>query len=74
MMYVVVVYRAPSGNSEHSVDGLDNILNFLYKPRTGFVICGYINTDCLAGSYHKCLDSPLILFNLMSTLNFPTRT
>jgi hypothetical protein len=41
------VYRAPSGNSEYSVDGLDDILNFLYKPRTEFVICDYMHTDLL---------------------------
>lgn len=70
----MVVYRAPSGNSEYSVGGLDNILSFLYKPRTEFVVCDYINTEYLAESYHKCLDSPLILFNLVSTLNFPTKT
>jgi len=74
VIYVLMVYRVLSGISEYSIDGLDNILNFLFKPRTEFVICDYINTEYLAESYHKCFDSPLVLFNLISTLNFLKKT
>jgi hypothetical protein len=73
IIYILVVYRAPSRNSEYSVDGLDNILNFSTNT-TEFVICDYMHTEYLAESYHKCFNSPLILFNLVSTLNFPTKT
>jgi exonuclease III len=73
-IYVLAVYRAPRGDFETFLNKLENILNYLYKQKAEFVICGDINIDYLAESYHKqCLTSVLILFNLKPTVNFPTR-
>jgi hypothetical protein len=49
-------------------------MNYLYRPKTEFVICGDINIDYLSESYHtQCLNSLLALFNLTSIVSFPTR-
>jgi exonuclease III len=52
-IYVLAVYRAPTGDSETFLNKLENILNYLYKLKAEFVICGDINIDYLAESYHN---------------------
>jgi hypothetical protein len=49
-------------------------MNYLYKPKTEFVICEDINIDYLSESYHmQCPNSLLASFNLTSVVSFPTR-
>jgi hypothetical protein len=70
----LAIYRAPTGDFETFLNKLDSIMNYLYKPKTEFVICGDINIDYLFESYCKqCLNSLLISFNLTSIVSFPTR-
>jgi hypothetical protein len=62
----ICLYRAPTGDFRISLKKEENILNYLYKPEAGFVICGDINIDYLTETYHKqCLNSVLTFFNLM---------
>jgi exonuclease III len=71
---VIAVYRAPSGDFELFLNKLKSIINYLYKPKAEFAICGDINIKYLTESYHKqCLNFLLTSFNLMSIVNFPTR-
>jgi hypothetical protein len=73
-MYVVAIYRAPTGDFEQFLNKLDCIINHLYKPKAEFIICGDISTDFLTKSHHKqCLISLLTSFNTISTVDFPTR-
>jgi hypothetical protein len=44
-IYVLAVYRAPTGDFETFLNKLQNILNYLYKPKAEFIICGNINID-----------------------------
>ena len=46
----------------------------LYRPKTEFVICGDVNIDYLSDSYSKQQLSQLLgSFNMLHTMNFPTR-
>jgi hypothetical protein len=73
-MYVLVIHRAPTGDLKLFLTKLESIINYLYKHRSDFVFCGYININYLTESYHKqCLNSLLTSFNLTSVVNFPRR-
>jgi len=53
---------------------MEKILNLLHKPKTEFIICGDFNINYMEGSNNrKALDNLLTLYNLMSTVYFPTR-
>jgi len=53
---------------------MEKILNLLYKPKTEFIICRDFNINYMEVSNNrKALDSFLTLYNLMSTVYFPTR-
>jgi hypothetical protein len=70
----LAIYRAPTGDFETFLNKLDSIMNYLYKPKTEFVICGTINIDYLSESYRKQrLNSLRASFNLTSIVSFPTR-
>jgi exonuclease III len=73
-IYVLAIYRVPTGNFDLFLNTLESIIDYLYKLTAEFVICGNININYLTESYHKqCLNSLLAPFNLMSIVNFPTR-
>jgi hypothetical protein len=42
-IYVLVIYRAPT-DFEQFLNKLDCIINYLYKTKDEFIICGDINT------------------------------
>jgi exonuclease III len=46
-IYILAVYRAPSGNLVSFLNGLDKTINSLYKAESKFIICGDINIDYL---------------------------
>jgi exonuclease III len=46
-IYVLSVYRAPSGNFINFMQKIDEVLKSLYKLKTKFIICGDFNTDYL---------------------------
>jgi len=53
---------------------MDKILNSLHSPKTQFIICGDININYMEMSNkRKSLDNLLAMYNLTSTVNFPTR-
>jgi exonuclease III len=43
--YILAVYTTPSGNLSLFLNGLDNIINSLFKPESKFIICGDFNID-----------------------------
>jgi exonuclease III len=43
--YILAVYRAPSSNLSLFLNGLDNIINSLFKPESKFIIYGDFNID-----------------------------
>jgi hypothetical protein len=56
----LAIYRAPTDDFETFLNKLDSIMNYLYKPKTEFVICGDIDIGYLCASYRKqCLNSLL---------------
>jgi hypothetical protein len=48
-------------------------LNYLYKPKIEFLICGDINTDYLLESNRRKTSSLLTTYNLSHTVDFATR-
>jgi len=40
---IFCVYRVPSGDSDYSLNKMDNILNFLHNYKSEFIMCGDIN-------------------------------
>ena len=74
-IYIVAVYRAPTGNFLQFLNTLDSALNAIYCPNVEFIICGDINIDYLKDSSRKRLLNTLLLsFNLFSIIDFPTRS
>jgi hypothetical protein len=73
-IYIIAVYRAPSGNLDLFFTKLDNILKYLYTPTFDIIICGDININYLVNSAKKSqLEALLKTNNLESVFSFPTR-
>jgi exonuclease III len=71
---MIAIYRSPSGNFLKFMDHLELILQSLYNPKTGIVICGDINLNYLEETKRvKQLNDLFKTFNLTSIANFPTR-
>jgi len=75
VVYIMCIYRAPTGNLGHFLKGLDSILKQLNKTINEIIICGDINIDYLEDNCYKRqqLDALLASFNLISTVHFLTR-
>jgi exonuclease III len=72
-LFVVVVYRAPSGNFLQFVNNLDRVLNTIHRSGVEFIVCGDINVNHLKDSFKKKqLNALLLSFNLFSIIDFPT--
>jgi hypothetical protein len=52
-IYVVTVYRAPRGNFNSFINGLDSIIKSLHKVELQLIICGDINIDSLTDNERK---------------------
>jgi hypothetical protein len=50
-IYVLTMYRAPTGDFEQFLSKLDYIINYFYKPKAEFIIYGDINTDFFTESH-----------------------
>jgi hypothetical protein len=71
----MAVYRAPNGNFNLFLNGLDGIIKTLYKVDLNLIICGDINIDYLTDSDKKRqLDAVLLTYNLSAIVQFPTRS
>ena len=75
-IYVISIYRSPTGNFANFIKGIDAILNQLYKPNIEIIICGDINVNYLDENCNKRqqLDALVATYNLISTVRFPTRS
>jgi exonuclease III len=73
-IYILSVYRAPSGNFTNFVHKMDKILRFLCSSKMEFIVCGDFNIDYLTDNSRKSqLNSLLNSYNLFNTADFPTR-
>ena len=69
---ILCVYRAPSGNFDYFLKTLDSILTSLHNHKTEFM-SGDININYLETSNkNQQLDNLLVIYNLRSTVHFPT--
>jgi len=72
---IISIYRTPTGNFNFFTNNLDLIFNKLHNPTSKpIIICGDINIDYLKNTRKKNkLQTLLLSYNLISTVNFPTR-
>ena len=74
-LIVFCAYRAPGGNLEYFFNQVDNIFNTLGNSNTEYILCGDLNINYLEPSSKKTkLENLLNMYNLIGTVNFPTRT
>jgi hypothetical protein len=72
--YIICIYRAPSGNFELFMEGMENIIKKMCKIGLKMVICGDMHIDYLTENEMKIqLDTMLLSYNLHSLVNFHTR-
>ena len=73
-IYVLCVYRPPTGNISYFLSALESILNQLYTNSTIIITCGDININYLDNTKNKQqLDALLASYGLHSIVDFPTR-
>jgi hypothetical protein len=56
-LIIISLYRAPSGDFNQFLKRPDITLNYLYNPKSEFIICGDINIDYLNESNQKKTNS-----------------
>ena len=72
---IITIYRAPTGNFDTFCTKLDSILKHLYTPTLDVILVGDVNINYLVDSSRKKqLEALLKTYNLISLVNFPTRT
>jgi exonuclease III len=76
IIYVVCIYRLPTGNFAHFIEGTDTILNQFSKPNIEIIVCGDINMAYLDETCYKRqqMDALLATFSLISMVQFATRS
>ena len=73
-LIILAIYRSPSGNFNNFLQKLDTILNKLHNNKVEYVICGDVNINYLENcDRRQQLDALLNTYNLIGTVNFPTR-
>ena len=71
---ILTIYRSPAGDFSKFLEILDSFLRFLINPKTEIIICGDINVKYLINNNRRYqLSSLLNSYNLMDTVDFPTR-
>jgi exonuclease III len=74
-IYLLTVYRSPSGNFNNFINQLENIVHSLYNIKHDLIICGDMNVNYLEESGRvKQLNALLKTFNLVNVVTSPTRT
>ena len=74
-IFIMTVYRAPSGSFNLFLERLDDILKSFYRVVLKLILCGDINVDYLTENEKKRqLDTVLLTYNLAPIVYFPNRT
>jgi hypothetical protein len=74
ILYILCVYRPPTGNVSYLLSSLESILNQIYSNSINIIICGDINTIYLDNTNNKLqLDSLKASYDLYSIVDLPTR-
>jgi hypothetical protein len=73
-IYLLTIYRSPSGNFSNFINLLENIVHSLYNPKIDLIICGDMNVSYLEESSRvKQLNALMKTINLVNVVSFPTR-
>jgi hypothetical protein len=73
-IYILAIYRAPTGDFSYFLNGLEAILKSLCNLNSEFIFCGDFNVNYLdCSNRRKQLDALLSSFNLLGTVCFCTR-
>ena len=74
IIYIISLYRSPTGNFRHFLQTLDGILLSLNSHISHTIICGDTNVNNLIhNNQKKNLNNMLLSHNLTNIINFPTR-
>jgi hypothetical protein len=74
IVYIITIYRSPSGNFNYFLQILDKILQYINSHNVHITICGDINVNYLIeNNQRRKLDNMLLIHNLTSVITFPTR-
>jgi hypothetical protein len=75
VIYIVAVYRAPSGIFSQFLLNLDDALRMTFNAKVKIIVCGDININYIKESLMKeQLEDILSSYNLVSVVDFPTRS
>jgi hypothetical protein len=70
-IFIITIYRAPSGNFNYFLQQLDNILQSFSTPTSHIIICGDLNINYLVENpLKRQLDNLLLIYNLKALLIF----
>lgn len=73
-LIVIGLYRSPSGDFKHFLNLLENTLQHIHEKKHEYMFCGDFNIDYLTENTKKEeFNTLLATFNLIHTVNFPTR-
>jgi hypothetical protein len=73
-LIILSTYRTPSGDVNEFLKRLDVILNYMYSPKSEFIIYSDIDVNYLNENNHKQqINSLLKTYNLSPTVSFATR-
>jgi exonuclease III len=71
---IFCLYRAPVRNFDYFINRLDDLLHSLHSPQLKFIICGDFNINFSGISSRKSeIEQLLLIYNLVGTVQFPTR-
>lgn len=75
IIYILSIYRSPTGNLMHFINDTDTILNHISKSNIEVIMCGQLNVNYLADkcNKHQQLENLLATYNLISAVQFATR-
>jgi hypothetical protein len=73
-LLIVCIYRSPDGQVDKFLDKLESVVQKLLMKGKILILCGDWNIDLLhEGSYQKDLTGLLLRYNLVNTVQSPTR-
>jgi len=73
-IYIIVIYRASSGDFKVFMNGLDSIIKKIYKIGLMIVVCGDLSINYLSEiGMRKQDDAMLIFYDLTSRADFRSR-
>ena len=73
-IYIVTIYRSPSGDFQYFINTLEKILSKIHNNSNDIILCGDFNINYYINStFKQSLNSLVTSYGLSSIITFPTR-